>query len=72
MKLRVGIIGAGENTRLKHIPLLQEIDDVEISAIANRSLKSSQRVCTEFNIPKACEDWQEIIKRSNKLRRMIF
>ena len=61
MKIRIGIIGAGENTRLKHIPLLQKINDVEISAIANRSLESSQRVCSEFNIPQACKNWQEII-----------
>ena len=28
--IRVGIVGAGANTTDKHIPLLQEIDGVEI------------------------------------------
>ena len=34
--IRVGIIGAGGNTTLKHIPLLQKIDGVEIVSVANR------------------------------------
>ena len=33
--IRVGIIGAGGNTTLKHIPLLQKIDGVEIVSVAN-------------------------------------
>ncbi|MDD7986363.1 Gfo/Idh/MocA family oxidoreductase [Lentisphaera marina] len=61
MKVRIGIIGAGENTRLKHIPGFQAIDEVEIIAICNRSLESAQKVCSQFNIRQAFESWQDII-----------
>ena len=42
--IRVGIIGAGANTRDRHIPGLQAIDGVEIVAVCNRSQASGERV----------------------------
>lgn len=50
--IRVGIIGAGENTRLHHIPRLQSIEGVAVVAIANRTAESAQAVCNRFDIPK--------------------
>ncbi len=58
--IRVGIIGAGQNTRKMHIPLLHKIPGVEIVQVANRSLESSNRVALEFDIPAVKKDWQEI------------
>ncbi len=59
--VRVGIIGAGRNTKSRHIPGLQAIDNVEIIGVCNRSRESSQRVADEFGIPKIYNDWQETI-----------
>ena len=59
--IQIGIIGAGANTRLKHIPLLQKIKGVEIVGVVNRTLASSKKVAEEFNIPKVYEDWRELI-----------
>ena len=59
--IKVGIIGAGGNTRSKHIPGLQAIEDVEIIGVCNRSQESSQRVADEFGIPKTYGNWQEVI-----------
>ena len=59
--VKVGIIGAGGNTRSKHIPGLQAIDDVEIVGVCNRSQESSQRVADEFGIPKTYGNWQDAI-----------
>jgi predicted dehydrogenase len=58
--LRVGVIGAGANTRLMHIPRLQAIDGVEIAAVCNRSRESSERVATEFGIPRVAGSVEEI------------
>ncbi|HEX2173020.1 MAG TPA: Gfo/Idh/MocA family oxidoreductase, partial [Dehalococcoidia bacterium] len=60
--IRVGVIGAGANTRLHHIPKLQAIDGVEVVAVANRSRESSERVAKEFGIPQIRANWQEIIE----------
>jgi predicted dehydrogenase len=59
--IRVGIIGAGRNTREKHIPGLREQENVEIVGVANRSLASSQRVAEEFAIPTIYGGWQDVI-----------
>ena len=59
--VKVGIIGAGGNTRSKHIPGLQAIEGVEIIGVGNRSQESSQRVADAFGIPKTYDNWQEAI-----------
>lgn len=59
--IRVGIVGAGRNTRLMHIPKLQAIDGVEIVSVCNRSRTSSERVAEQFGIPTVYDDWRELI-----------
>jgi predicted dehydrogenase len=54
--LRVGVVGAGANTRLRHIPGLQAIPGVEVVAVCNRSLESGQRVADEFGIARVFDD----------------
>ena len=58
----VGIIGAGNNTRKKHLPRLQALDGVEIVGVCNRSRESSQRAADEFGIPKVYGSWLEAIE----------
>jgi predicted dehydrogenase len=59
--IKVGIVGAGNNTRVRHIPGLQAIDGVEIVSVCNRSRESSQRVADQFHIPKVYDDWRELV-----------
>ena len=58
----VGLIGAGANTQLKHIPGLREQAGVEIKGLVNRSIESSRRVADEFDIPEVYEDWVELLE----------
>ncbi len=60
-RIRVGVIGAGANTRSKHIPGLRTQDSVEIVGVANRSEESSRKVAKELDIPKAYADWTAIV-----------
>lgn len=59
--IRIGIIGAGANTRKMHLPLLQKIEGVTVTEVANRTRSSSERVAAEFNIPRVREHWRDII-----------
>jgi predicted dehydrogenase len=59
--LRIGIIGAGANTREKHIPGLRAISGIEVVAVSNRSMESSERAATELKIPRAYSNWGELI-----------
>jgi predicted dehydrogenase len=60
--VRVGIIGAGGNTRTRHIPGFKAIPGVELVAVCNRSKASSEKVAREFGIPRVTENWKEIIE----------
>ena len=60
--LRVGIVGAGANTRKFHIPGLQKQAGVEVVSVANRSRASGQRAASEFGIPRVADHWREIIE----------
>ena len=63
--LRVGIIGAGGNTKGRHIPGLQGIDDVEIVAVCNRSHASGAKVADQFGIPDVMTDWRALVERDD-------
>ena len=58
----VGLIGAGGNTQLRHIPGLRGQAGVEIKGLVNRSRESSERVAGEFEIPVVYEDWVELLE----------
>ncbi|NOY60739.1 MAG: Gfo/Idh/MocA family oxidoreductase [Calditrichaeota bacterium] len=60
-KIRIGIVGAGTNTKLKHIPGLQAIEGVEIISVCNRSAESSERVAGEFAIAKVFDNWRQVV-----------
>ncbi len=59
--IRVGIIGAGANTRRHHIPGLTRQQGVVVAAVANRSEASGERVAKEYGIAHVAADWAEII-----------
>lgn len=61
-KIRIGIVGAGQNTRKMHIPKLQEIEGVEIIGVVNRSEESSRAVAEKFNIPQIYPNWRELVE----------
>src|SRR5215831_17780778 len=59
--IRVGFVGAGNNTRRHHIPKLAAQPGVELVAVANRSVESGERVAKEFGIGRVHGDWREIV-----------
>jgi len=60
-EVRIAIVGAGANTRLRHIPGFRRIEGVEIVGVVNRSPESTRRAAEEFSIPKTYQDWQELV-----------
>lgn len=59
--LRIGVIGAGANTKLRHLPGFLEIEGVEVKTVCNRSEASSRKVAREFGIPNTASNWREVI-----------
>ena len=60
--IRVGLIGAGANTRLRHIPGFREQKGVEIVAVANRSRESGEAIASEYEIPAVYDNWLELME----------
>ena len=54
--LRIGVIGAGWNTKRRHIPGFQEIEGVEVAAVCNRSEESGRAAAEQFGIPRVETD----------------
>src|SRR5213082_382456 len=59
--LRVGLIGAGANTRARHIPGLRAVPDVEIVGVCNRRASSTAAVARAYGIPKTYESWEDVV-----------
>lgn len=63
--VRIGLIGAGANTKQRHIPGFQAIDGIEITCVANRTKESAQVIADEYGIPQVHESWQDVIACPN-------
>ena len=61
-EIRVGLIGAGRNTRDRHIPGFHQVEGLEIVAVANRSRQSGRAVADQFNIPTVYDSWPELLE----------
>ena len=61
-KLRIGIVGAGGIVKKRHLPALNQIEDVKIVGVCNSSYESSETFCSEF-LPEAkpYANWAELV-----------
>ncbi len=60
--IRIGVIGAGGNTRAKHIPGFQAIPGVKVTAVCNRTHASGEAVAKEFGIATVTDNWRDIVE----------
>jgi predicted dehydrogenase len=61
-KLRIGIVGAGEIVRTRHLPALKRHPEAEIIAVSNSTYESSEKFCAE-NLPHATpmQNWADLL-----------
>src|SRR5436309_4021640 len=61
-KLRIGIVGAGNIVRTRHLPGLKRNTDVEIVAVSNSTYESGENFCNE-NCPQATpmRNWADLL-----------
>lgn len=60
--IRIGLVGAGGNTTLRHIPGFQAIEGVEIVSVANRSRASGQRIADLYGLPEVYDNWVDLME----------
>ena len=61
-ELRIGIIGAGQVTRKRHLPGFAAIPGVRIVGVCNLHRDSTSRTAREFNIPKIYGSWENLVE----------
>jgi predicted dehydrogenase len=62
--LRIGIVGLGANTRLRHVPGLRACANIEIASVCNRRPESTAAAARELGIPRTFERWQDLLADS--------
>lgn len=60
-QIRVGIVGLGENARLRHVPGLRACEGVEITGVCNRRPESTQAAAEQLGISKTYSRWEELV-----------
>ena len=60
--IRIGFVGAGANTELRHIPGFKEIDGVELVSVANRTTQSGKRIADKHGLSTVYSDWVELME----------
>ena len=63
--VRIGIVGAGEITRTRHLPGFRRIRGVSVVGVCNRRRESARRIAREFNIPRVYGNWEELVADPN-------
>jgi len=71
MSLRIGIIGAGQMTQIAHLPSIQQIDDVEVVAIADLDVDLARKVARAFNIAGVYDSAESLLDSEQDLDGML-
>jgi predicted dehydrogenase len=61
-KMRIGIVGAGNIVRTRHLPALKKHPDVEIVAVSNSTYQSAESFCRVHSLSAIpMHDWAELV-----------
>jgi predicted dehydrogenase len=60
-EIRIGIVGAGQITRTRHLPGFQGLAGVKVAAVCNRTRETTARVARDFEIPKLYSNWEDLV-----------
>jgi len=61
VSIRIGVIGAGANTRDRHIPGLRAVEGVQVVSVVNRTPESSARVAGALGIDRVAANVDELL-----------
>jgi len=60
-RVRIGLIGAGKNTRERHVLGFRALANVELVGVVNSTPESTARVARELGISRTYPRWQDLI-----------
>lgn len=62
-RLRIGVIGAGWFVSRRHLPELQKIESVEVSALCRRSEDLLRLMAEHFQVPRSYTDYRDLLAK---------
>lgn len=65
LPIRIGIVGAGNIVKTRHLPGFAREDDVRVLAVCNRRRETAEAVAKEWNIPHVVDDPADVIARDD-------
>jgi predicted dehydrogenase len=60
-EISIGIVGAGQIVRTRHLPGFQNIPGVRVVGVCNRRRETAGRVAREFDIPRVYGNWEDLV-----------
>ena len=70
--VRIGVIGAGAIFRRRHFPALADMSDVEVVAIANRTIESAQEISDAFDLGAAVSDDPTVVLNHDDIEAVMI
>lgn len=63
--VRIGVVGAGQIVRDRHIPGFRAVGGVQLQSVANRSVESGERAAAEFGFAQVHPHWRGVVADPN-------
>jgi predicted dehydrogenase len=60
-EIRIGIVGAGQIARTRHLPGFQGLTGVRVVGVCNRRRETAARVARDFDIPRVYSNWEDLV-----------
>lgn len=59
--LGIGIVGAGDIVRTRHMPNLAEVDDIAFVAVTNRRRETAEAFAADHSVPNVLDNWRDVV-----------
>ncbi|MDE2867321.1 MAG: Gfo/Idh/MocA family oxidoreductase [Chloroflexota bacterium] len=60
--LGIGIVGAGDIVRTRHMPNLADVDDIAFVAVTNRRRETAEAFAADHSVPNVVDDWRAVVE----------
>ena len=60
-KLRVGIVGCGAVTARSHLPALSQLENIQLTALADPNVERAGELAQRFNVPNAVSQYHDLL-----------
>jgi len=60
--LGIGIVGAGDIVRTRHMPKLAEVENITFAAVTNRRRETAEAFAADHSVPNVLDDWRAVVE----------